>query len=152
MQMSEIGARRISFSFPLQVEDGWPPVAVEGLPFEQTADGFRVLVAPLFVKNLSVGDVISIETEADDLVKSWHHVIRSKRTTIWILRLQDSNQIAAALTELRALGCNSVGLDSAGSYSVDVPEKVSMHRVDAILSKLDSDLSAVAYPSMRHPE
>jgi hypothetical protein len=127
-------------------------VAVECLPFEQTADGFRALVPPLFVKDLSVGDIISVEKGEEDLVKSWRHLCRSNRTTIWLLRLRQTPQIESALAELRDLKCNTVGLDSAGVYSVEVPEEISMPKIDAVLEKLDSDFCAVAFPSMRHPE
>ena len=51
---------RRSLSFPLDVEDDWPPVAIESLPFEAEDRGLRLLAPPLFVNGLSVGDVITV--------------------------------------------------------------------------------------------
>jgi hypothetical protein len=137
----------------LDVEDGWPPVAVESLPFQVAPDGYVALVSPLFVRDLSVGDVIDATLDAGGKrVESWHHVVRSGRSTIWLLRLDRSNTIDAVLTRLRGLGCNTVTFEQAGTYSVDVPESVPMKTVDAALAHLDADSVAVAFPAMRHPE
>lgn len=143
---------QLSLRFPLPVENGWPPVAVESLPFKLSSDGYTALSSPLFVKDLSVGDVIEVTIDGECNVNSWRHVIRSRRSTIWLLRLKQPNAIDATLAELRALGCNSVGLDSVGCYAVDVPESVSIDRIDSVLALLDEDSVAVAFPSMRHPE
>jgi hypothetical protein len=48
----------VELVFALAPEEGWPPVATECLPCMRSGDGFRILVAPLFVKGVSVGDVI----------------------------------------------------------------------------------------------
>jgi hypothetical protein len=55
-----------SLQFSLDVEGGWPPVGSESLPFIERLEGFELMVPPLFVKDLAVGDVIrwgSILTE-----------------------------------------------------------------------------------------
>jgi len=150
---SSIGST-VSLAFPLEVEEGWPPVAVEWLPFRVADEGYVATVPPLFVKDLSVGDVIEVRLEAGDQVQSWLHVARSGRTTIWLLRMQCSStiDIDLVLAELRALGCNTVGLEEAGAYSVDVPDSVPIETVDFALAKLDSDSVAVAFPSLRHAE
>jgi hypothetical protein len=110
--------------FPIDVTDGWPPVAVETLPFERRGDEYEALAAPLFVRELSVGDRISAKVSGDGSVATWRHTYRSDRTTIWLLRLQRTDQIEITLSDLRAINCNTVGLGSAGTYSVDVPASV----------------------------
>ena len=152
MPDSFVNVPAVFLKFPLQVVEGWPPVAVESLPFEKTVDGLRVLVPPLFIKDLSVGDIISAQKGEEDLVELWRHVRRSNRTTIWLLRLRQTHQIEKVLSELRALGCDTVGLESAGCYSVDVPECVAIREIDASIAQLDSASCAVVFPSMRHPE
>jgi hypothetical protein len=143
---------RVSLVFTLEVEDDWPPFAVESLPFDETPSGYRALVAPLFVKDLSVGDVIEADVGPDRDVRSWKHVTRSAHTTIWLLRMEATTTIAPILDRLQELGCSTVRLEQAGAYAVDVPESVSMDDVDALLEELDSDVVAAAFPSMRHPE
>ena len=58
-------------TFTLEIDDDWPPVAVECLPFERVANGYRALSVPLFVKDLSVGDVIAPEFNDHGEVVSW---------------------------------------------------------------------------------
>lgn len=142
----------VSLKFSLDVEDGWPPVAVESLPFRVRSDGYQLLTVPLFVKDLSVGDVIAVVEQANDLVLAWRHVHRSKNTTIWLLRLGPTDQIKTVLTEVRELGCNTSTFDSGGSFAIDLPASVPVQVVDKLLGRLDSEVVAVAYPSLRHPE
>lgn len=142
----------VSLRFPLDVEDDWPPVAEESLPFRVSSDGYVALVPPLFVKELSVDDVIEVKLESGDHVQSWVHVRRSRRTTIWLLRMQSSDTIEVVLAKLRSLRCNTVALEDVGAYSVDIPESVAMGTVDSVLADLDNDAVAVAFPSMRHAE
>lgn len=141
----------VYLSFPLEVEDDWPPVAVEALPFKATPAGLVALVPPIFVGGLSVGDVIKVELEPDtDRVMTWAHVASSGNTTVWLLRTGPSDTIEPVLDRLRTLGCNTVGLEGVGAFSVDVPESIEMSAVDSILEGLDSDSVAVAFPSLRH--
>ena len=141
----------VSLKFAFDFEDDCPPVAVESLSFLRVEAGYRLLVPPLFIKDLSVDDVIQAELDQDHLVKGWRHVQRSGRTTIWLLRLHQSDPINPALAELRALGCKSEGLDAAGCYAVDVPSTVPMGRVNEVLESLNRDDVAVSFPSLRHP-
>lgn len=141
-----------SLSFRLDVEGDWPPVALESLPFRTTPDGYECQVAPLFVKNLAVGDVIAVTAESENVVDMWHHVRQSNHTTVWLLRLKSPNNISEVLDELRAIGCSTVGLPEVGSFAVDVPGTVDIAYVDGILSKLDSAAVAVAFPALRHPD
>jgi hypothetical protein len=150
--MSNIVPGQVPLVFPLEVDDGWPPAAVESLPFQKTPDGLLALVAPLFVKDLSVGDLIEAELGPERQVESWRHLARSGHTTIWLLRQARTGSIGPVLARLRQLGCATVSLEDAGAYSVDVPESVPIATVDAVLEELDSDAVAVAFPSLRHPD
>ncbi|MFO1327128.1 MAG: DUF4265 domain-containing protein [Rubrivivax sp.] len=142
----------VSLPFRLDVEDDWPPVAVESLQLRHLHAGYEVQSAPLFLKDLSVGDVIDVTLGDKGLVESWSHKSRSTRTTIWILRLKSPNGIDAALAKLRLLGCHTVRLESVGCYAVDVAGSIPISSVDKILESLDSNSVAIAFPSMRHPD
>lgn len=142
-----------TFAFPLEVVDGWPPLASEALPFEIVDGGYRAMVAPLFIKDLSVGDVLRIEADPTSAeVKSWVHLSRSGNSTIWILRVCGSDQPHEALARVRELGCNTVTLGDLGIYAIDVPTEVPIALVDVELKKLSQDAFAVAFPSFRHDE
>jgi hypothetical protein len=140
----------VELRFSLKIEDGWPPVSVEGLPFRTTSAGYVATAPPLFVKDLSVGDVINAEVGNDGVVESWHHVSKSSRSVVWLLRIAKTEEIEGALERLRSVGCSTASLPSAGSYSIDVPGDVSVTDVDAILATLNPDKVAIAYPSFRH--
>lgn len=142
-----------SLRFPLDVEDGWPPVAVECLPFTVVAGGLELQAAPLFVKKLSVGDVIRVVARKDE-VRSWKHRRRSKHSTIWLLETARGakRQVAAVGKRLRALGCVTTTAEQLGVHAVDVPPEASLADVDAVLATLDGEKVAVAFPSLRHPD
>lgn len=142
----------VSLQFPLDVNDDWPPIGSESLPFEKSEGGYKCLSAPLFVKDLSVGDVIEFEKDSEGFLSNWSHLSRSGRSTIWLLRLADNDQIEPCLQKLRSLGCNTTGVAEFGCYAIDVPESLAISHVDDVLEDLDPDSVAVAFPSMRHPE
>jgi hypothetical protein len=142
----------VSLKFGLDVEDGWPPVAVESLPFRVTETGYLALSSPLFVKDLSAEDVISASLSENNDVESWGHIGRSQRSTVWLLRLKTPNNINEVLALARAMTCNTAGVDSLGCYNIDVPAEVPITEIDAILADLDEDAVGVAFPSLRHPE
>jgi hypothetical protein len=148
-----VGMNKRSLSFPLDVEDDWPPVAAENLPFEAVEDGLRLLVAPLFVKRLSVGDVITVR-ERLGRVTSWKHKHRSRHSTVWLLRLKRdaTRDIKRALERAYRLGCKSSNAPRFGSYALDVPPETSIGDIDELLATLDKERVAIAYPSFRHPE
>lgn len=136
----------------LDVEDGWPPVALEGLPCRLVTDGYQVESPPLFIKGISCGDVISVERDDKGNVSQWAHVSRSGRTTIWLLRMEEPSGIESVLNQLRLLGCHTVQLPQYGSYAVDVPADCAIENVDDCLALLDESRVAIAYPSFRHGE
>jgi hypothetical protein len=142
----------ISLQFPLHVEDDWPPVGSESLPFRKVRDGYELLTPPLFVYNLSVGDVINILEDGNGFVVEWSHLSKSARSVIWLLRLSEKAGIDIYLDELRQIGCNTTGISDFGCYSIDVPESVTIADVDAVLNNIDTMAIAVAFPSLRHTD
>jgi len=143
----------LSLVFALPVEDGWPPVASECLPFHADRDRYELLDPPLFVKDLSVGDVIQAKVDAvSQCVFEWRHVTKSAHSTVWLLRTRPSDSIDRVLAELRELGCNTVRFEQGGVYAIDVPASLQMTVVDDVLERLDRASVAVAFPSMRHEE
>jgi hypothetical protein len=73
------------------------------------------------------------------------------RTVVWLLRIADGENIQDCLSKARSLGCNTVGLNQIGCYSIDVPEDVSILEIDRILEDV-TEVAAVAFPSLRHKD
>lgn len=141
-----------NFVFQLDVKDGWPPVGSESLPFQIVASGYELLVPPLFVRNLSVGDELVFTWRDDGVIDSWLHVAKSGRSVVWLLRTGPNDQISIVLDKLRAVGCNTSGSEQIGCFAADIPENLDFDEVDAILASLNPEAAAVAFPSMRHAE
>ena len=152
-ETSQAKTKGRSLVFPLQVVDGWPPYGSECLPFKVVPGGLQLLVAPLYVKKLSVGDVIAA-TEEDREVRSWKHVRPSNHTTIWLLAIRGNatRDIKRTLKRLGALGCSTSHNDDIAVSAIDVPPNVSIQCVDAELASLDPEEIGIAYPSFRHAE
>lgn len=142
----------VSLQFILNIEEDWPPVGSESLQFRKLTFGYECLSVPIFIKDLSVGDVINVEINGSGFVSSWTHFARSKRSTIWLLRIATNDQIEPCLERLRFLGCNTTSVVEFGCYAIDVPKNLSISDVDQVLESLDPSSVAVAFPSMRHSE
>jgi hypothetical protein len=142
----------VSLQFPLDIEDGWPPVGSESLPFDVVCEGLEALAAPLFVKNLSAHDILYVEKDEEGYVRWWKHISLSDHSTIWLLRIAQTDDISTCLDKVRLLGCNTASLEQFGCYSIDVPGSIAIAEVDEALSSLSDDEVAIAYPSMRHPD
>jgi hypothetical protein len=135
-----------------QDEDGWPPVAVEGLWCEPHDGSYRVETCPLFVKGLSVGDLIDVEQDERGEVLSFDVVRPSRNSTVWII-FWDESKVEPTLAELGFLDCDTTG--PLGGWkpklcSANVPGNVSLNDVDAALEPQELGQIAVAYPSNRH--
>lgn len=140
----------LSLSFNLDIVDGWPPVAVEGLVFTNVGvDCYRLEVPPFFIKDLSVGDVLNIETSADGFVSKWTHEFRSLRSTIWIMDWEDPN-LEMVVAHLLSRKCNVERFKQYKYLSLDVPSECSQQELEFWLDKLDEEKASVAYPSYRH--
>lgn len=144
-------SQTISLNFALQVEDGWPPVATESLPFEVCDLSYKLLAAPLFIKELSVGDRIQVTNEVQGLVYEWHHVAKSENSTVWFLRI-GKVEIEPLLLPIQKIGCNTTWSSQLGAGAIEVPESVSAEAIDECLEAFRNSKLAVAFPSWRHTD
>lgn len=144
----------ISLAFILDVVDDWPPVAVESLACHQLSNGYQIDTPPLFIKGLSVGDIIRADVNPEGNVQDWVHIEKSAHSTIWLLRTGtvDNADIDAILKQLQGLNCHTISLAEHGCYAIDVPPQCPISEVDACLNTLDSHCIAIAYPSFRHED
>ena len=134
-------------TFRLEVEDGWPPVAAEGIPCADGRTGLRITVPPLFIKGLAVEDEIEVLDESDGQVLSWKTTKTSGHSTIWVL--PNKRQIEDELEELRALGCNTSVFPGGVVYAIDLPPHLAPSEVDKRFGPLRPQV-ALAYPAWRH--
>lgn len=103
----------------------------------------------LFIKEMSVGDLITIQRDSEGDVISWSHLVKSSRSTLWLMAYGDYS-VEGVLDGLKRLGCNVEDLKQFRYFSIDVPEDCSLADLDQCLDGLDEENSALAYPSFRH--
>jgi hypothetical protein len=95
----------VKIEFPLEVEDGYPPISVESLNARQIEDcQFELLNTPFFAKNVAYGDVVTAATHQDGrwIFESCRKVSGFK--AISIILFDDSLDIEL-LDLLRGLQC-----------------------------------------------
>ena len=142
----------VTLIFELDVDEDWPPVAVEGLLFSKTDIGYRLLVPPFFVRSLSVDDVIKAKVDEQGNVLEWACMEQSGRSTVWIWTSPNCVGIEDALDCLKSRSCNIERLIQFNYYSVDVPPECSIGELDTCLSDISDEEMAVVYPSLRHED
>jgi hypothetical protein len=152
MNSSSVSGSKTELAFTLSPVDGWPPVSIENLPSINMGDYFQIDSPPLFIKDLSVGDLISVRYDNSGHVYSWKHVQKSERSLLWVLRISQGADIELILGRLRSLGCNTVFLRQYGIGSVDVPSDVSIGLVDELIEKIDGNSFAITFSSFRHKD
>ena len=141
-----------TLSFKLTADDaGWPPYESETMPIERVGCGFRIVVPPLFVKGLSVGDVITGELDSEGYLQNFSHVMVSRRSTVWVM-LKSFPHWEQIQTALLSAGCKVVPFRQLGFYSVDLSAEVSLKMFDEIIAPLVNGGGELAYPSLRHGE
>lgn len=150
MTISKDMSSQVELHFRLHVIDEWPPVAVEGVLCTLVENGYRIESPPLFVKGISVEDIIEVKFDTENYVAWWQPISKSGRTTAWIMRTGPDNNIQTIVAELRLLGCQIEQLPELGCYAVDIPAEVSITDIDARFARLNEDSTAVAFPSYRH--
>lgn len=139
----------LCFNLPDE-DDDWPPVTTECMPFQDLGSGrYLLLVAPLFVRDLSVGDVLILEVSAEGIVWEWAHEKKSRNSTVWVIDFQQDH-FEDVMKKFLSLGCNVSRSPEFDVAAISVPENVDREIVEEFLDMLDED--SVGYPSYRHEE
>ena len=135
--------------FNLHVKDDWPPVSKEGLHFEKLDEMYKVSEPPFFIKDLSVGDIISVVLNNNGEVVSWKMLTKSAHSTMWIM-VHGNASIEVAIEKLKNYKCNIEELIQFSYFSVDIPPIVSMKLVEDCFVSITDDMASLAFPSFRH--
>lgn len=135
--------------FVLDVDDGWPPVRKECLRCIDLEYGYQIQEPPLFIKDLSVGDVIEVVWGGEGEVVGWSHVEKSKRSIVWIM-VSGDDSVTSAIECLKRLRCNVAEFEAYRYLAVDVPAECPVERLDECLDALNREGVSVAFPSFRH--
>ena len=93
--------------FPLEVDDGYPPVGVESLNAKKLGNGkFQLDNTPFFFEGISLGDVVSADLIPDSDERYWFDevLVQSANQSLSII-LIDINRSDEIAQRLKSFGC-----------------------------------------------
>jgi hypothetical protein len=114
-------------------EDG--AYKIESLWAEKSGDGYKILNAPFFVKNVSYGDVVSVELDDGELYFD-SLLEESGHSTVQLIFFNKEN-IKDITDTLVRMGCDWEGSHIKELISVDVPKEVIYSSVQNYLDSLE---------------
>ena len=138
--------------FALDVEEDWPPVAIESVQCAVHGDIYELLNAPFFIKGLAWGDKFrAVPDSVNGCIFEFEIVEESGHSLVWVLKNSDSD-FSNGRAALAQLGCRVEALPAFALWSVDVPPLADEASVELVLDELEEDGFAVAVPVWRYDE
>ena len=120
--------------FPLDVEDGWPPVSAERLwAYDLGANRYEINNAPWFVRDLAAGDVV--EAIADDPAQHPTFIRlleRSPNLTIRLICLRQGplrGNLQAVIDAFTPFGVWAEGAEQYGMVALDIPPNAALEQI-----------------------
>ena len=136
--------------FALDVEDGWPPVATEGVWCSVEDDIFQLQNAPFFIKGLAWGDRFrAVPDSVNGCIFDFELVEPSGHSLAWVLKSAGSD-FSSHQAKLQELGCRVEGFPAFNLWSIDVPPAAAEADVDNLLAEIEAQGFAVAVPVWRY--
>jgi hypothetical protein len=135
---STAGQDEAKIFFRLDVEDDWPPIAVESMWAERLGDGlFRLDNVPLFAEDANADDIIRAEIGDQGVLEFQERVESDGQTTVRVIAA--SEVVEAVLEFLLKNGAEyeTSPYEDIGYFSVSVPPDADWAKVEAYLSNLE---------------
>jgi hypothetical protein len=137
-------------SFALDVEDGWPPVAVQHMWCEKRGSAYELKSAPFFLHGLAVGDKFTAEPDSvNGCVFEFSVIETSGHSLVWVIE-RENLQLEKYKQELFEIGCNLERFAQFKLHSIDVPASANPEAVCIVMDKLEDLGFNLAYPVWRH--
>jgi len=131
--MEDENYKKISFELE-QDENGYPPDRWENLWAYETEQGlYSVDNIPFYVKGISSGDVVSAESDGEQLI--FKKLVRPSPNSVVRLYVSDAGAVQAARDSFRALGCESELSNLPKLVAVEIPGNVSFDPVGNLLAE-----------------
>jgi len=136
--------------FALDIDDGWPPVASEGVLCERTGTDFKLVIAPFFIKGLAYGDVFKAELDpVNQHVFDFEVVEESGHSLVWMLNNSDLD-VTALKSQILALGCSLEAFEQFSLFAIDVPPSVDKIAINGLVDSAEEAGFDLAFPVWRH--
>ena len=135
--------------FALDVEDDWPPISTEVVWCDLVGSAFRLRNAPFFIKGLAADDLFGAKPDpVNGHIFDFEIIEPSTHSLLWI-RNNSHSDVGLLLTQLRAIGCSTEGLETFSLYAVDIPAEVPDAHLDALLDEAVEVGFHLAFPVWR---
>jgi hypothetical protein len=136
--------------FALDVADGWPPVAAEGVWCKRDGEFYSIQNIPLFIRGLAVGDVFQAQPDSvNGQIFEFELVKSSGHSLVWVLN-NEGLDFSESEKRLRELGCSLVSFEKFSMFAIDVPAEVGRHEINAMVDSIEEEGFALAFPVWRH--
>jgi hypothetical protein len=144
------GEGQLKLRFALEIEDGWPPVAIEGIWCATEDSVFRAENAPFFIYGLAFGDRFTASPDSvNGLIHEFSVVAPSGHSLIWALPAEP-DVFAGFRRELIQTGCRIEGLQQFSLYAIDVPGEVKADDINPLVDRIERAGVPLAFPVWRH--
>lgn len=140
----------LKLRFALDVEDGWPPVSVEGIWCAVDDGAYRVENAPFFIHGLAFGDRFQAEPDpVNGLIFEFTLLAASGHSLAWVLASEqkDFTDFRQALLQI---GCRVEAFKQFSLHAVDIPPQVAASAINALVDRLEQDGFPLGFPVWRH--
>ncbi len=123
-------------TFHLEIEEDWPPVAVENIWVEAVSDGhFRVDNLPFFAMDVSLDDIVAGRIDEDGRFAFERVVARAGAATVRLI-VRELGDVDAVIEELVTVGCVAEALSPTfwpRLISVSIPPEIPYDRLRDVL-------------------
>lgn len=145
-----LGAPLEKVLFALEIDDGWPPVASEGVWCERADKNYRLVNAPFFINGLAYGDVFKAELDpVNEHVFEFEVVEESGHSLVWMLNNSDLD-VTSLKSQFLDLGCSLEGFEQFSLFSIDVPPSVNRVAINELVDWAEGAGIDLAFPVWRH--
>ncbi|MYZ34511.1 MULTISPECIES: DUF4265 domain-containing protein [unclassified Streptomyces] len=128
---------RVRVLFPLEQDDGWPPVASERLwAIPVDVDLVRIDNVPWFVRDLSLNDIVRTRTDPRGALEAVRKISWSGNCTVRIIPYEPgrfSGDSQAIIDIFSPLGVQAEGIEQFGMIALNVPPSADISGVKGLL-------------------
>lgn len=126
-------AEQLTIDVPLQVVDGWPPVAAEAVWAIRDDRGVVIDGIPVFALDLCRGDTVETVPGDDGVPRLVRRVRRGGHSTFRFIALVGDDVVQPVADRLAGLGADVVRSSFPALWALDVPPLASVEAVRAAL-------------------
>lgn len=140
--------------FQLEIdEDGYPPVAFEGIWAVPLPNGhMRIDNVPFYVSGISLGDEVEVKCDTNTNGEHWFFCLtKPSKNSTFRVSVSDLSNLSRIRQQIEALGCKAEVDETAGLIAFTVPGEMKIHPIlDYIVDGKESGEFDFEEAALRH--